>query len=243
MRSIRIQPDADQLMQAAAEMVVTLAAQAITERGRFSIALSGGSTPRALYRLLASAPYREQIAWEKVHLFWGDERCVPPDDTESNYRMTREALIEHVPLLPDNIHRVQGEMPPAEAAAAYETELKRFFAGEIPQLDLIMLGMGDDGHTASLFPHTAALDETEKWVVANYVTQKSVWRITLTVPAINAARQVAFLISGAEKAGRLREVLYGPHQPHDLPSQLIQPTGGTLMWLLDIPAASALPER
>lgn len=242
MRSIRIQPDAEHLMQAAAEMVVSVAAKAITERGRFSIALSGGSTPRALYRLLASVPYWEQIDWGKAHLFWGDERCVPQDDDESNYRMTRESLIEQVPLPAANIHRVHGEMPPAEAAAAYEEELRQFFAGDIPRFDLILLGMGDDGHTASLFPHTAALDETEKWVMANYVAQKNVWRITLTVPVINAAWQVAFLISGAEKAGRLREVLYGTHQPHDLPSQLIQPTRGTLVWLLDTAAASALPE-
>jgi 6-phosphogluconolactonase len=241
MSIIRILPDKDSLMQAAADLTSQAAEQAIAEQGRFSLALSGGSTPRALYQLLVDTPYRERISWANVHIFWGDERCVPPDDIESNYRMARESLLEHVPLPPANIHRIQGEQPPQAAAAAYAAELAQFFAGEMPRFDLVLSGMGDDGHTASLFPHTAALDETEKWVTANYVPQKDTWRITLTLPVINAAQQVVFLVTGAEKAKRLREVLYGPQQPYNLPSQRIQPTSGNLVWLLDLAAASALP--
>ncbi|MCB9451616.1 MAG: 6-phosphogluconolactonase [Anaerolineaceae bacterium] len=243
MSQIRILPDKTELMQAAAQLVVQTAEEAIAKRGRFSMALSGGSTPRGLYTLLTAAPYREQIKWANVHLFWGDERCVPPDDADSNYRMTRESLLDHVPLPPENIHRMQGELPPEEAAAAYEHELTGFFGQSTPHFDLILLGMGDDGHTASLFPHTAALDEHQKWVTANHVPQKGVWRLTLTRPVINAARQVTFLISGAEKAARLREVLYGVHQPHHLPSQFIHPVDGDLIWLLDRATASQLPEH
>ncbi len=241
MSEIRILPAGEQLMQAAADMVAQLAKQAIIKRGRFSLVLSGGSTPRALYQLLATSPYHDEIEWANVHVFWGDERCVPPDDAESNYRTARESLLDQVAIPPTNIHRICGELSPEDAAKDYAQTLMSFFGAGIPQFDLVLLGMGDDGHTASLFPHTAALDETQEWVVANHVPQKDVWRITLTLPVINAARQVMFLVAGAPKAKRLREVLYGPRQPLDLPAQSVQPTNGNLLWLVDAAAASALP--
>lgn len=228
-------------MQAAADMVAQLAKQAIIERGRFSLVLSGGSTPRALYRLLASSPYQDEIEWANVHVFWGDERCVPPHAAESNYRMARESLLDHVAIPPANIHRIFGELSPEDAAKDYAQALLSSFGDGIPQFDLVLLGMGDDGHTASLFPHTAALGETQKWVAANHVPQKDVWRITLTLPVINAARQIIFLVAGVQKAERLREILNGPRQPLDLPAQSIQPTNGNLVWLVDAAAASALP--
>lgn len=241
MRETHVRPGTQQLMQAAAEIVTQLAKQAVIQRGRFSLVLSGGSTPRALYRLLATSPYQDEIEWANVHVFWGDERCVPPDDAESNYRMARESLLDHVAIPPTSIHRICGELSPEDASNDYTQTLVSFFRDGIPRFDLVLLGMGDDGHTASLFPHTAALNETQKWVTANYVPQKDVWRITLTLPVINAARQVIFLVAGAPKAERLREVLYGSRQPHDLPAQSIQPTNGNLLWLVDAAAASTLP--
>ena len=225
----------------AAERFAQLAYAAVSERGRFSVALSGGSTPRALHAHLAAAPLREAVAWDRVHVFWGDERCVPPDHPDSNYRMARETLLDHVPIPATQVHRMPGELPPAEAAAAYEADLRRFFGGaDWPGFDLVLLGLGDDGHTASLFPGTPALAETQRWVVANRVEKLATWRITLTAPAINQAGQVMFLVAGAGKAERLREVLRGPHRPDALPAQLVQPVSGQADWFVDLAAASGL---
>ena len=239
MSDIRIAPDARALAEMAAKTIQTLANEAIQARGRFTIALSGGSTPKALFKLLASH-YHDTIDWTRTFIFWGDERCVPPDHADSNYRMARETLLDHVDLPAENIFRLKGELPPPEAAEDYERVLHGFFGDELPRIDLILLGMGDDGHTASLFPHTEALKETQRWVVPNYVTAKETWRLTLTAPVINNAANVMFLIAGTDKAERLKQVLQGDYQPETLPSQLIKPTKGNLIWGVDQAAAALL---
>jgi len=233
-------PDLNSLVASAAEQVVTLAGAAIAARGRFAIGLSGGSTPRPLYELLASPAFASRIDWTNVHVFWGDERCVPPDHPDSNYRMARETLLDHVPLPPDNIHRLAGELDPATAAADYEAHLRAFFAGDGeagPRFDLLLLGMGDDSHTASLFPGTAALGETERWAAANYVEKLDAWRLTLTPPALNAAAEIMVLVSGASKADAFHAVLSGPTDPDKYPAQVLNPNNGRLRWLVDSEAA------
>jgi 6-phosphogluconolactonase len=226
-----------------AERVVAHARHAIAYRGRFLLALSGGSTPRPLYELLASPRFATRIDWTRVHMFWGDERCVPPDQPESNYRMAREALLDHVPLPPANVHRIRGEDEPAEAAAAYEELLGAFFGSrEISpkdSFDLVLLGMGADGHTASLFPGSAAARETRRWVVASPGPQPGSWRVSLTPVLLNAAENVTFLVTGADKAERLKDVLENG-QPDLLPAQLIRPTHGALHWMIDAAAAARL---
>jgi len=203
--------------------------------------LSGGSTPRPIYARLASVGYRERIDWSKVYVFFGDERCVPPDDARSNYRMACEALLDHIALPADNIHRIQGEIDPAQAALSYEQELQQLFrTAALPAFDLICLGLGDNGHTASLFPGTAALREKDRWVVPQYVEVMTSWRITFTASLINAARHSAFLAEGAAKADVLWRVLEGPYQPDVLPAQLIQPMNGELHWLVDAAAAAKI---
>ncbi len=237
MGELRRFPDAQALAQGATETIVELA------RGhdRFTIALSGGSTPRALYSRLAASPLAESLDWSRIHLFWGDERCVPPDHPDSNYRMASETLISQVPLLPANIHRIAGERPPQEGAAAYEQELRAFFGG-LPHFDLVLLGMGDDGHTASLFPHTLALHEISRWVVPNHAPSPPHKRLTLTAPVLNAADTILFLVSGTSKAAPLREVLHGTPDPQRLPAQLIHPQSGHLIWMTDAAAAALLDQ-
>ena len=245
MSEIEVYPDPQALMQAAADHIVRIAADAIAMNGRFTVGLPGGSTPRALFALLATPPWAERMDWTRVHVFWGDERCVPPDHPDSNYRLARETLLDRVPIPHNQIHRIPGELPPAQAAERYESILRTFFAdGEPglpqPRFDLMLLGLGDDGHTASLFPGTAALAETTRWVVENYVPRLDSWRITLTAPAINAAAHVIFLVSGASKAEALRAVLQGAYYPTDYPAQLVRPRAGRLLWLVDQPAAAML---
>ena len=241
---ISISPDAAALAQEAARRFVAAAAAAIAARGHFTVALSGGSTPKALFRLLAAAPYKEQIDWSKLHLFWGDERTVPPGDEQSNYRMTRENLLSQVPIPEGQIHRIVAENPDHEAAAdAYATTLRQIFAlagGEFPRFDLIHLGLGIEGHTASLFPGSPALAERERLVAAPWVEQLNSFRITLTPPTINAAREVQFLAAGAEKADIVRAILRDPKDPNELPAQIVAPEDGRLIWLLDAAAAGEL---
>ena len=241
MTEIRTYPDAASLARAAAEHFITLAAEAIATRGRFAVALSGGSTPRATYALLASEEFAARVDWPRVHVFWGDERCVPPDHPDSNYRMAREALLDKIPIPTENVHRIRGELSPDQAAVAYHEKLEAVL-GANGRFDLILLGMGADGHTASLFPGTAALHEQTCWVVAHYVDKLSMWRVTLTPVAINAAAHVTFIVSGAGKAERLREVLAGPYQPDVLPAQIVRPADGHLLWLVDAAAAVHLGE-
>lgn len=238
--------DAAALAQRAAQQFVELTEQAVAARGSARIAISGGSTPKATFQLLGdpAQPWRARMPWDRLELFWVDERCVPPDHPDSNYRMTREALLDHVPLQPAQIHRMEGELDPEEGASRYESLLRNTFrleGAETPSFDFIQLGMGPDGHTASLFPHTDALYELGRLSVANHVQNKDAWRITLTWPVINHARQVFFLIGGADKAAILREVVSGPRDVERLPSQLIHPAGGILTLILDKAAAALLP--
>jgi 6-phosphogluconolactonase len=241
-----VEPDVAALAARAAQYFVEQAERAAATRGRASIAISGGSTPRATFALLAdpAQPWRARMPWSQLDLWWVDERCVPPDDPDSNYRMTREAMLDHVPLKPEQIHRMEGELEPEATAARYESELRNSFrleGAELPRFDVVQLGMGPDGHTASLFPHTQALFELDRLAVANHVENKDAWRVTLTWPVINRGSQVFFLIGGADKAQILKEVFTGPRDPDRLPSQLIKPTGGILTLLLDRAAASLLP--
>jgi len=242
-----VAPDAAALARRAAQYFVEQAERAVVSRGRARIAISGGSTPKATFALLAdpAEPWRARMPWSHLDLWWVDERCVPPDDPDSNYRMTREAMLDQVPLKPEQIHRMEGELEPEAAAARYESELRHSFrleGAELPRFDVVQLGMGPDGHTASLFPHTQALSELGRLAVANHVENKDAWRVTLTWPVINRGSQVFFLIGGADKAQILNEVFTGPRHVERLPSQLINPAGGILTLLLDRAAAALLPE-
>ncbi len=243
---LEIFADQDQLARAAAELFVRLSREAAA-RERFTVALSGGSTPRKFHALLAAPPMVEQVDWSKVEFYWGDERFVPPTDPESNYRMARETLLHALPIGPAQVHAVPTEIgDAAKAADAYQADIRRSFnllPDQWPRFDLILLGMGPDGHTASLFPHTAALHERTRIVVANEVPQLHTTRITLTVPVLNNAANVALVVAGADKAGALAAVLEGPPQPEEYPSQLVQPSDGDLYWLLDEAAAARLQRR
>jgi 6-phosphogluconolactonase len=241
-----VERDAAGLARRAAQYQVEMVAEAVDARGQARIAVSGGSTPKAAFQLLADPHqrFRAAMPWDRLDLYWVDERCVPPTDPDSNYRMTREALLSSVPLPCAQVHRMEGELDPEVAASRYESELRNSFrleGAESPRFDLVALGMGDDGHTASLFPYTAAVHEMGRLVTANHVPQKDTWRITLTWPVINHASSVFFLIAGEEKAERVREVFTGPHDPERLPSQLIWPSSGILTLFLDEAAAALLP--
>jgi 6-phosphogluconolactonase len=241
--NIKIFPNLSSLSQAASDHICKLAGKAIQARGRFSLVLSGGSTPKGTYGLLTHA----SLDWARIHVFWGDERCVPPEHPDSNYQMACQALLDYVPIPQENIHRMRGEIPPGKAAADYEQILRHFFAaaGDNPpsriqnphSFDLVLLGMGEDGHTASLFPGSPVLQEKERWVVAVPHDQPPpplVTRVSLTLPIINAAAQVTFLVEGEKKAAILERVLAAPSpsQPA-LPAQMIQPLSGNLLWLVD----------
>lgn len=238
--------DTAQLAEAAARHFARAAARALRNWGEFAVALSGGSTPRAAYEHLAGLGPAEGVDWAKVHLYWGDERCVPPDHPESNFRLARESLLDHLDLPAQNIHRMPGELEPHTAAQAYEADLRQSLAArvdpgiDLPRFDLILLGLGRDGHTASLFPGSPALTEYLRWVLPQQAEADPPWRITLTLPVINAAAEVIFLVSGREKAPILRQVLRGPEDLRALPAQAVQPAGGDVIWLADGPAASLL---
>lgn len=236
---IRVFADPEALSRGAAEFFVNLARSAVAARGRFSVALSGGGTPRRAYELLAQPPYRDEVDWRRVHIFWGDERCVPWDDPRSNARMAYQSWLNHLPLPRSQIHPIDCTQAPAGAARRYEILLQEFFGGGPPYLDLVLLGLGEDGHTASLFPGHPALNEMHRWVASVYVAEQDLYRLTLTAPLINRAREVAFLVAGADKAAVVREVIEG-RDPMRLPAQLIHPEPGQLHWFLDKGAAGAL---
>ena len=241
-----VEPDPAALAWRAALHLVELIEEAVAARGRARIAVSGGSTPKATFALLADPqhPFVNRMPWDHLELFFVDERTVPPDHPDSNYRMTKEALLDKVGMKPEQIHRMHGELEPEVAAAEYEFDLRRTFrleGAEAPRFDIVTLGMGDDGHTASLFPHTGAIHEMSRLVVANQVPQKDTWRVTLTWPVINHAREVFFLIAGTDKAEPLKEVFLGPKDVERLPSQLIWPASGILTLILDKAAAAQLP--
>jgi 6-phosphogluconolactonase len=238
---VRIFEDAAALARAAAGRFVEASQAAVKASGRFSVALAGGNTPRKVYELLAGDEFGARVEWSRCHVFFGDERCVPPDHPESNYRMADETLLSRVPLPRDNVHRIEGVGDAVENAHAYEDELRSFFGDvEWPTFDLVLLGLGDDGHTASLFPHTPALDGGAAWVAANRVEKLGALRITLTAPAINQARRVLFLVSGRSKTTRLAEVVRGRFEPERLPAQSVRPLAGGLEWFVDEEAACAL---
>lgn len=243
MRKLKILADDLRLARTAGEFFANQSQEAIAQRGYFTVALAGGQTPGTLYSLLTSEAFTSRIDWDKVHLFWGDERCVPPEHVESNYSMARHYLLNYAPIPEENIHRIQGELEPQVAARNYETMLRDFFKDADtpqPRFDLILLGMGDDGHTASLFPYSDALAVQDRWVAAHFVESVRAWRVTLTASAINAAANIMFLVLGASKADSAQAVLQGPPDPQRFPSQLIQPTDGQLIWLLDETAAASL---
>ncbi len=233
------------LFAAAAATFVDAVRAVLAVRPQFTVALSGGSTPRAMFERLAAAPFRDEVEWRKIQWFWGDERSVPAEHPDSNYRMAAESLLSRVDVDWTKVHRMRGEADPlSDAADEYQRTLAQVcnapLNGPPPSLDLVLLGMGNDGHTASLFPNTAALNEQGRWVVANEVPQQLTRRLTLTYPTLNAAGCVMFLAAGAGKARILREVRQGPHDPAKLPSQGINPTGGRLLWYVDRAAASQL---
>jgi 6-phosphogluconolactonase len=241
---IRILTTPQELFNAAAEEVIRATTEAVSKRGRFTIALSGGSTPKSLFNLLATNA-RTSLPWDQMFFFWSDERHVPPTDPDSNYRMADEAMLSKIPVAAANIFRVPAENPDAAAAAqAYDLTLQKFFQsepGEFPRFDLILLGLGPDGHTASLFPETAALEEKSRLVVANWVEKFKTDRITFTLPLLNAARSVAFLVSGTDKAPALHAVLEDAVAPvTHYPAKLVHPGHGKLTWFLDKAAASEL---
>ncbi len=233
--NVRVFENPQDLAETAAETFAEEAAKSIREKGRFAVALAGGSTPKALYELLADR-YRDALDWSKVHAFFGDERTVPPDHEDSNYRMAYKALLSRVPV--GSVRRMRGELDPREAAALYEEELAAFFGGR-PRFDLVLLGIGEDGHTASLFPHTPALDVRDRWAVENPVQKLGTTRITLTVPAINAAGRVIFLVAGEGKAEALKEILEGDADPRDYPAKLVRLPDGP-EWFVDRAAAGFL---
>jgi 6-phosphogluconolactonase len=238
---IKVYADLEALSQAAAALVVKQAELAVAARGRFSLALSGGNTPKRTYELLARPPLVAQGPWDRMHIFWGDERCVPRDDPRSNARMARQVWLDHVPIPGPQIHPLDCAQAPAAAARQYEEQLREFFAGRPPRLDLVLLGLGENGHTASLFPGTPVLEEKARWAAEVYVAEQDLYRVTLTAPLLNQAAMVAFLVAGDSKAGVLREVLQGPRDVERLPAQLIQPANGNLLWLADRKAAAQLP--
>ena len=237
-----------EIAQRAADEVVRIASAAAAARGAFTIALSGGSTPKALYKLLAENPaLRNSLPWDKMKVFFGDERHVGPGHTDSNFQMASDSILSKVPLQPEQIHRIKGEYPDtAQAAVEYQATIQREFglkAGEFPRFDLLLLGMGSEGHTLSLFPGTKALHETERIVTRNWVGKLYTERITLTAPAANNAANIIFMIGGTDKACALKAVLGGPHEPEQLPAQMIQPSNGKLLWLVDQAAGSMLSKE
>lgn len=237
---VAVLPDAVSLARAAAGEFARSAREAVADRGVFRVVLTGGSTPRATYRLLARGANGRGLSWDRVRFFWGDERCVPPDHESSNYRMARKTLLAALAIPPRRVFRIKGEADPAAAARAYEDIVRREFRGRPARFDLVMLGLGEDGHTASLFPGTGALRESGRLVVPNYVPRLDEWRVTMTYPAINAARRVIFLVSGREKSGPVEKILKKRRGWRVLPASAVSPRRGTLLWLLDEAAASKI---
>lgn len=235
-------PDPAAVATGAAREVDSVVQDAAARRGACTVALAGGSTPRRLYETLSAEPYRSMVEWSRVRVVWGDERCVPPDHPASNYAMARDALLSRVPIPHDAVHRMRGELEPARAAAEYEAELRRVTGEALPRLDLVLLGLGADGHTASLFPDTPDLLEERRLVVATVAPAAPRHRITLTLRTLNAAREVLFMVQGREKASIVREVLdaHAAGTPSRLPAARVRPAAGRLLWLVDRAAAAEI---
>jgi len=242
---VRILINIDAIAKRAAQDFLQSATQAVSEKGSFTVALSGGSTPKALYSLLATdAALRSQLPWDKMYMYFGDERSVGPDHADSNFRMATETMLSKVPIKPEQVFRIKGEYKDTEKAAQeYEQVLRTSFKiadGQFPRFDLVFLGIGNEGHTASLFPGTKALHETKRLAARNWVGKLYTNRITLTAPVINSAARVVFMVTGADKTLALKGILEGPHEPDQLPAQLIQPPNGKLVWLVDTVAGGML---
>ncbi|MEJ2348473.1 MAG: 6-phosphogluconolactonase [Anaerolineales bacterium] len=240
---ISVYPDYETLSQTAARLFLERAVRASQAGTFFKVALSGGNTPHRTYELLAEPPFRDQVQWNLVQVFWGDERCVPMDDPRSNAHAAFHTLLDKVAVPSEQIHPISCASNPERSAREYETLLKGFFADQPPRFDLIFLGLGENGHTASLFPNTPVLKEAQRWVAHVYVREQDLYRVTLTAPLINQAALVVFLVAGSEKAHVLSEVREGSPEPERLPAQLIKPKNGELMWLVDEEAAAQLEDR
>jgi len=238
-KEVKIYPDSHHLAHVVAELIISTGNLAIQDTGKFSLVLAGGTTPKQIYQLMGDPLFSSRIDWSRVHIFWGDERCVPPDHPESNYLMAYKALLQHIQIPKAHVHRIRGELEPVEAAIRYQKTLVKTL-GKTPKFDLILLGMGTDGHTASLFPVIPINVDNETLVAAIYVGKLKSWRVTLTPVVINQAHQVAFVVSGPSKAISLKEVLQGEYQPEKYPSQLIDPKSGTLTWFIDHSSAEYL---
>ena len=232
--------DLEELSRAAAQLFSEVARQSVASRGRFSVLVSGGETPRRTYELLSKEPHLSGLPWDRMHIFFGDERCVPAGDPRSNALMLQHALLDRVPLAKQQVHPIRCESDPQAAATEYENELREYFAGVQPEFDLVLLGLGDDGHTASLFPGSPALNELEHWTAVARKQGEEIMRVTLTPPLLNQAGLVLFLVAGPDKARILKELLEGPFNPHLLPAQLIRPLSGKLRWFADRSAAALL---
>jgi 6-phosphogluconolactonase len=230
----------DRLYKTACDFIAELAKDAVLKRGRFTLVLSGGHTPEKLYNMLSSTPYDKYIPWKDTYVFWGDERCVPPNDKRNNAHRARELLLNKVAISASNIFPVNVNLPPVEAAKEYDKRIKDFFSDTNSTFDLILLGLGENGHTASLFPMTSVLHEFKHWVKEVYLEDQSMYRVTMTASLINSARQILFLVCGKNKAEVLNRVLLSPYQPEILPAQIIQPLNGKLQWFADRGAASLL---
>ncbi len=242
-KKIQVYDTKEKLAEAATNLIIGTIDDAVQNHGRCAIALAGGNTPRAIYRLLADEQFKSRIDWNALHLFWGDERTVPPDHPESNFGMAQEALLSRVPLPEENNHRIRGEIPPQEASEKYTNDLRLFFLNQPPQLDLILLGIGDDGHTASLFPGTEAVTEAKKPVAAVFVPKLDTWRVTMTLPLINSAKKIAFIVSGSSKSQIVGNLLRLDKPESKWPASLVRPENAIPQWLLDVEAAALIAEE
>ena len=243
-REIQVFRDVNDIASRAAELILAAANTAVQQNGRFTIALAGGSTPKTLYSLLSSEPYFSVMPWDKTYIFFGDERCVPPDDKDSNFRMASESMLTKLALKPEQVHRIKAENPdPEKAAQEYEQLLTSFFglsSGQLPRFDVTLIGMGDEGHMLSLFPGTKALQDGGRLVRSNWIGKLYTWRVTVTAPVANNSGLVIFMVTKPDKALALKGVLEGPYEPEQLPSQLLQTTNGKTVWLVDTAAAEKL---
>jgi 6-phosphogluconolactonase len=240
---IQIYRDYETLSLAAANLFLEKARRNVDQFGRFSVVLSGGSTPKRMFEILAQPSYIENLPWRDTHVFWGDERCVPNDDPRSNVLMARQRLLDHVPVPEENVHPLRCEKDPVGAASRYEAILKEFFMDRPPSFDLVWLGLGTNGHTASLFPNTPVLEEHTRWAAEVFIEDQEMWRVTLTLPVLNQAETVVFLVSGNEKGHILHQVLDDSPTPPHFPAQLVQPRSGNLLWMVDRAAAAELEQR
>lgn len=232
-KNIHVYPNKEKLVTATAEYVADSIEKAIQKSGLCNVALSGGNTPGGVYSMLAASPYRDRVDWSRLHLFWGDERMVPPEHQDSNFRMVQETLLNHVKIPGDNIHRIRGESEPPKAAEEYAALLHDHFKTDLPEFDIILLGLGEDGHTASIFPETDAVEECERHAVAVYVSRLNSWRVTLTLPVINAAREILFLVSGKSKSEIIQRIMSIKQPAKELPATMVNPQNGELHWMLD----------